>query len=115
MDKSKAVSLSWFIISTRDYKKECDWIWDKRHKCCYGIPKDKRTNCITSDLRNYYINWNKSLEYFDECILMPELNMLCIDEAKLHIINWCDKNEIDYIDDTNQYKRIEANYWGYDD
>lgn len=113
--KAKEVSLSWFIISTRDYKKEYDWIWDKQHHCCYGMPKDMRTDCMTNDLREYYINWNRPSEYFAECILMPELHMYSIDEAKPYIISWCDKNEINYIDDTDQYKRIEANYWGYDD
>jgi len=38
----KAVSLSWLIISTRDYKAENDWYWDKKHHCCYGVPKKSK-------------------------------------------------------------------------
>lgn len=117
MDKetTKAASLSWFIISTRDYKKEYDWIWDKRHHCCYGLPKDKRTDCVGNDLWQYYLSWNKPLGYFDECILMPELHMYSIDEAKLYLIDWCNENEISYLDDLFWYKQIECHYWGYDD
>lgn len=114
-EKTKAASLSWFIISTRDHKEEYDWFWDKRHHCCYGMPKDKRTDCVPNALWEHYINWNKPLGYFDECVLMPEFHMDSIDDTKTHIIDWCNENKILYIDDLEQYKQIEGHYWDVDE
>lgn len=111
--KQTAVSLSWLIISTRDYKAEYDWFWDKMHHCCYGVPKNRITDCVTNDLWEYFVTWNKPTEYFDECVLMPEMHMNSIEEAKSLLIVWCDENEICFLEDLNRYKQIEAHYWGY--
>jgi len=111
----KAVSLSWLIISTRDYKAENDWYWDKKHHCCYGVPKKRKTDCVANDLWEYFAAWNKTAEYFDECVLMPELYMNSIENAKSFLIAWCNENGLCFLEDLNRYKLIKTRYWGYDD
>ncbi len=115
IDKRKEVSLSWLVVSTRHYIGEYDWIWDKAHHCCYGVPKEKMTGSIVKSLRNHYINRDCDEAYYEECVIMPELQKLSIEEAAAHLRIWCDSNKIPFTEDLDSYKRIEASYWGYDD
>ncbi len=113
--KSKEVSLSLLVVSTRDYKYEFDWFWDKKHNCIYGLLSNERSNSIEKDLAERYCNWSKDEDYFNECVLMPELHELEIEEAAEYLRKWCEDNSILYKDDLDEYKEIEAFYWGYDD
>lgn len=114
MEPSKDVSLSWLIITTRDYKAEYDWFWDKLHFVCYGVPKCEKLGSIPETISKHYESLN-SEEYYAECVLMPELQMYDIEEAEKYIINWCNENKINYVEDLEQYKKVEAEYWGYGD
>lgn len=113
--RKKEVSLSWLVVSTRDYKAEYDWFLDKRNNCCYGILKTERTGCIAKDLNRHYKDWKKEESYFEDCVLMPELQVLSIEEAASYLRGWCDNNNISFKDDLDRYKTVEAQYWGYDE
>ena len=109
------ISLSWLIINTRDYKKEYDWFWDKRHSCCYGIMKTERADDICKDLARIYMRVSNNEKYYSECVLLPELRMLTIEEAASYLRGWCEANSIVYKEDLEQYKAVERFYWGYDE
>ncbi len=114
--EQKEVSLSWLVVSTRDYKREYEWYWDKKHHVVHGIPVIERHDSIEKDLLEHYsswrTNWHADEDYFSECVLMPELHMLEIDEAAEYLRKWCDDNLIPYKEDLDEYKKIEADYWG---
>ncbi|MCR5157039.1 MAG: hypothetical protein K6C96_10195 [Butyrivibrio sp.] len=113
------ISLSWLIVTTRDYKPEYEWYWDKKHHCVYGILLSDRHGSKEKDLLERYgkgnINRELSEDYFNECILMPELHFLEIEEAAEYLRRWCDYNSISYKEDLDEYKKVEAYYWGFDD
>ena len=118
--EQKEVSLSWLVVSTRDYKREYEWYWDKKHHVVHGILLSERRDSIEKDLLEHYSKWNCSWsneneDYFNECVLMPELQMLEIEEAADYLRKWCDDNSIIYKEDLEKYKEVEAFYWGYDD
>ena len=115
MANIKAVSLSNLVVNTRDYKKEYDWIFDKTHHCYYGLLKSERTDDIKSDLATRYINTSENPDYYEGCVIMPELQEYDICDAAEYLRDWCNKNQIPYKEDLDQYKRVEAWYWGYDD
>lgn len=112
MANIKKVSLSWLVVFTRDYKKEYDWFWDKKNHCSYGILKADRTDNIAADIARHHPNVNQSEAYYEECMLMPELQELDILGAATFLREWCDSNHILYNEDLDQYKEIEFNYWG---
>lgn len=112
MDNSNYISLSWLVVSTRDYKKDYDWFWDKKHHHCYGILKSERTDNIVADLAKRYCNWNRPESYYEESVLMPELQDLDIEDAAAYIREWCDRNHILYKEDLDEYKQVEYSYWG---
>lgn len=112
MEEKRKTSLSWLIVSTRDYKKEYDWILNKKDLCCYGVHKAGRTDDLYADLAREY---KQDASCFSECVLMPELQMLSIDEAAEYLRGWCSVNNIIYSEDLEQYNTIERHYWGYDD
>ena len=117
--EQKEVSLSWLVVSTRDYKREYEWYWDKKHHVVHGILLSERHGSIEKDLLEHYSKWNRGWgedeEYFNECVLMPELHMLEIEEASEYLRKWCENNSIIYKEDFEDYKEVEAFYWGYDD
>ena len=118
--EQKEVSLSWLVVSTRDYKREYEWYWDKKHHVVHGILLSERHDSIEKDLLEHYSKWNCSWsneneDYFNECVLMPELQMSEIEEAADYLRKWCDDNSIIYKEDLEKYKEVEAFYWGYDD
>lgn len=113
--KQKEFSLSWLIVSTRHYICEYEWFLDKRNYCSYGILKDEITGCRTKNPMEHYRHLNNSESYFEECVLMPELHKLDIEDAAAFLRRWCDDNQIRYKEDLEQYKRIEARYWGYEE
>lgn len=115
MEKNRKASLSWLVVSTRDYKKEYDWFWDDLHHCCYGILKERRTDNLQRDLARYYERVSSQEEYYARCILMPELQEFDISEAADFLRNWCNDNQISYEEDLDRYKQVELGYWGYDD
>lgn len=118
--EQKEVSLSWLVVSTRDYKCEHEWYWDKKHHVVHGVLLTERHDSIEKDLLEHYSKWNSSWgdeneDYFNGCVLMPELHMLEIEEAAEYLRKWCDDNSIPYKEDLGEYKKVEAYYWGYDD
>lgn len=115
MEKNRIASLSWLVVSTRDYKKEYDWFWDDLHQCCYGIPKEERTDNLQRDLARYYESVSSKEEYYARCILMPELQDLDKSEAADFLRNWCNENQISYREDLDRLAQVEQGYWGYDD
>ncbi len=114
MKENKSASLSWLVVSTRDYKKEYDWFWDRKNNCCYGMPKELRTDNMVADLARWYYRVNPTESYYQYCVLMPELQDLDIREAADYLRKWCDDNQITYDDDLDQYDTVECHYWGYD-
>ena len=44
--EQKEVSLSWLVVSTRDYKREYEWYWDKKHHVVHGILLSERHDSI---------------------------------------------------------------------
>lgn len=113
--ETNEVSLSWLILSTRDYRKEQDWFWDKKHTCCYGMLKEGQTGNIARDLCNYNKRTGYPEEFFSECVLMPELQDLDKEEAKLFLINWCNEKGIPYLDDLEIYDKVKDFYYGWYD
>lgn len=112
--EQKAASLSWFVVSTRHCVNEYDWFWDKRHHCCYGVPKEKMSENVFESLAEFYKSMEKPATYFEESVIMPELHELSIDEAVPYLIDWCNSNKIIFEEDLDRYKEVEAGYWGYD-
>lgn len=112
MENNRKVNLSWLVVSTRDYKKEYDWVWDDLHQCCYGLLKEERTDNLQRDLARYYERVSSQEEYYERCILMPELQELDLSEAADFLRNWCNDNQISYREDLDRYRQVEQGYWG---
>ena len=111
----REVSLSWLVVTTRDYKETYDWFLDKKHPGAYGVMKKNRTDCIAADLAREYCDLKRDESYYAECVLMPELQDLDIESAAEFLRKWCDENQIIYREDLDLYKEVEAYYWGVSD
>ena len=98
-----------------DNCKWYEWYWDKKHHVVHGIPVNDRHDSIEKDLAEYYSkgrnNWSNDEDYFSECVLMPELHMLKIEEAAEYLRKWCEDNSISYKEDLDEYEEAKRGYW----
>lgn len=79
------------------------------------MPKEETLNNISESLYKLNWRWAESTSYFDDCVLMPELQMYDVEVARDYIIKWCNDNGIEYEDDFDNYRMIYESYWGYYD
>lgn len=101
------MSLSWLVVTTRQYSE--DWIWylDKEGTGCYGcyLPdgEDKDSLC-----RQY------RFEDASRLVLMPESHGATREEQAEYIRNWCKENDISFVEDLDKFDAVEAHYFGYE-
>lgn len=110
--EQRPVSLSWLIVSVRDVHADSDWFWDKKHHCCYGVPVTERKETISKSIADYYYKCGKDEEYYKECVRLPDYHDSDFLDTAIYLRKWCKSNGVLYVDDLEDFREVQASYWG---
>ena len=92
--------LSFLVVDCKQYIPSYNWYFRKSDGFIYGTPNSPDGICYDEEIINEY-------EGSDDFVLMPECPRMTDDDAAEVVKAWCDKNNIQYVDDMDN---IEETY-----
>ena len=104
----KPISLSILVVNCKDHKPFNNWYLCKSGRYLSAAAK-------SPDSLDYDEARLHEYDESDDYVLMPECPGMTNEEAAVVVRNWCEHNDIPYIDDIDNIEAAHRWYYKYDD
>ena len=102
------ISLSILVVNCKDYKPQNNW-----YLCKSGMHFSAAAK--SPDSWDYNEARLQKYETSDDYVLMPECPRMTDEEAGKVVMDWCERNDIPYIDDLDDIETAYHWYYKYGD